>query len=118
MNISESDEERPLSWLAVLENTPVFSSDGQELGMVREMIGSVEEDIFHGVVIGHGLTPTDVLVPAAKVTSITNRRVDVSLSAEEVRALPAHVEEHSYHLGFVGLFSKRLGWTEEGKHRR
>jgi uncharacterized protein YrrD len=117
MRIPEPTDERPLSWMALLENTPVYSSDGEEVGGVKEVIGSVEEDIFHGIVIGHGVLARDVLMPAANVKSITNRRVDVDISAEDVRSLPPYVEEDSYHLGFVGMFGKHLGWTEEGKRR-
>jgi uncharacterized protein YrrD len=117
MRIPEPADERPLSWLAMLENTPVYSSDGEDVGGVKEVIGSEVEDIFHGIAIGHGLMAKDIMIPAANVVSITNKRVDVNLTAEEVRALSPYVEEDSYHLGFVGMFSKRLGWTEEGKRR-
>jgi uncharacterized protein YrrD len=118
MRIPEPDEERPLSWLAILDNTPVRSSDGEEVGTVKEVIGSEVEDIFHGIVVGHGSMANDVLVPAANIASITNKKVETNLNTEEVRALPPYAEQDSFHLGFVGLFSKRLGWTEEGNRRR
>jgi hypothetical protein len=113
----EAEEELPSSWLAILENTPVLSAGGEETGRVKEVIGSEEEDIFHGIVITHGTLTSDVLIPGANVVSITNKKVDTNLSAEEVRALPAYVEEDTYHLGYVGRFSKHLGWTREGRGR-
>lgn len=117
MKVPELDDERPLSWLAVLENTPVLSSEGEEVGGVKEVVGSEAEDIFHGLVVAHGRLASDVLIPGANVLSITNKKVETNLGAEEVRALPAYVEEDSYQLGYVGLFSKHLGWTREGRGR-
>ena len=38
-----------IAWRAVTYGTPVSSSDGTKVGTVHEMLGSDEEDIFHGV---------------------------------------------------------------------
>ena len=118
MKIPEGEEERPLSWLAILESTPVVANDGAEVGVVREVLGSQDEDIFHGIVIGHGALGSDVLVPAEKVESITNRKVTVDLDEEAIRALPPYEEHASYQLGFVGLLRKRLGWVREDEQPR
>jgi len=115
MRVPDPDEERPVSWLAIFEHTPVYSSDGEHVGGVREVVGSEAEDIFHGLVVDLGVLSRHVLVPAERVGDITNRRVDIKLSGEDIRALPPYAEEDSYQLGFVGMFSKRLGWTGEGK---
>lgn len=110
MRTPEPEEERPLAWNAILENTPVYSSDGTDLGGLHEVLGA--EDIFHGLVVRSGPLSSDVFIPADHVGSITNRRIDVLLTDEEVRQLPPYEPEQSYHLGMVGLFRKHLGWVE------
>ena len=118
MKLPEPDEERPISWIAIAEATPVFSSDGEEIGPIHEVLGSQEEDIFHGIEVGHGVLAGPVLIPAEKVTSITNRRIDVAMTAEEIRQLPPFHEQPSFHLGVVGLFRKHLGWVKEDEQPR
>lgn len=115
MKVPEPDEEQPLAWIAILADTPVYSTSGQEVGTVHEVLGA--EDIFHGVVVHTGLLGHDVMIPATDVTRITNRRVDVALDTDSFRALPPYREEESYKLGFVGLLRRHLGWvadTDEG----
>jgi uncharacterized protein YrrD len=107
------EEERPLAWIAVLEHTPVFASDGERVGTVSEVVGAEDDDIFHGIEVGEGILGRVVLIPAEHVTDITNRRIQTDLSSEAVRALPAYKPGESYHLGFVGLFRKHLGWVED-----
>jgi sporulation protein YlmC with PRC-barrel domain len=38
------------SWEALQPGTPVVSSDGQEIGTVKEVIAAAEQDIFEGVI--------------------------------------------------------------------
>jgi hypothetical protein len=111
MRIPE-DEERPLAWNAILENTPVYSADDQRVGAITEVVGA--EDIFHGIEVKPGVLGDTVLVPAADVLNITNRRINIRLSAEEFRRLPAYVAEDSFRLGFVGLLTRGLGWVRSG----
>jgi hypothetical protein len=112
MNTNQ-DEERPLAWTAVLERTPVFAVDGQQVGTVGEVVGSEDDDIFHGIEVGEGILGRVVLIPAQNVTEITDRRIATNLTAEAVRALPAYKPGESFQLGFVGLFRRRLGWVDE-----
>jgi hypothetical protein len=111
VKVPEPDEERPLAWKAILADTPVFSSDGEEIGGVHEVLGA--EDIFHGIVVRSGPVGEDIMVPAERVTSITNRRIDLRLSAVDIRALPPFREAETFSLGFVGLLRRRLGWKED-----
>ena len=113
MKTPDSEQEHPLAWNAILLDTPVYSRDGHEVGVVREVLGSDAEDIFHGVVVRHGILSHDIEIPAAKVTRITNRRIDIDLSAQEIRELPAYSEETSFKLGFTGLLRRRLGWVPD-----
>lgn len=111
MKVPDPGEERPLAWNAILADTPVYSSDGQEVGAVYEVLGA--EDIFHGLVIRSAHTDEDTMIPAEQVRQITNRRVDVGLDAAAVRELPPYREEESFHLGIVGLFRRHVGWKTD-----
>ncbi len=107
------EEEEPLSWKAVLEDTTVVASDGVEVGNVAEVLGAEQQDIFHGIVVRLGVLQRDVLVPADRITRITSQRIEVGLDGNSVRELPAYLPEESYHLGMVGLFRRHLGWVRD-----
>jgi PRC-barrel domain len=113
MKVPQPDEERPLAWNAILADTPVYSADGEELGVIHDVLGA--EDIFHGLVVRSGPTAEEKMVPAEDVSTITNKRIGIALSAEQVRALPLYQPEASYELGFVGLFRRHLGWVRESE---
>lgn len=113
MRVPEPEQEKPISWKAVLEHTQVHDAEGQSVGTVREVLGSESQDIFHGIVVHSGVAGRDVMLPADVITRITNRRIDTSLPAERIRELPPYREEESYQLGFVGLFRKHLGWVRD-----
>jgi hypothetical protein len=113
MRIPEQADDSPIAWMAILEDTPVYSSGGEEVGVVSEVLGSEDSDIFHGVVFRHGVLRSHHMIPAESVTRITARRVDTALSADAIRALPPYREEDSYKLGFVGVIRKRLGWIRD-----
>lgn len=113
MKVPEPQQEEPLAWMAVLADTPVHSSDGQDVGVVGEVLGSQSEDIFHGLVVRGGFLTADVVIPAEHVTAITNKRIDTDLTAQEIRDLPVYNEEESFKLGFVGFLGRRLGWVKD-----
>lgn len=113
MRVPDLPEEQAIAWKAILDSTPVYSSDREQVGTIHEVLGSDEEDIFHGIAVRHGLPPEDVMVPAEHVTRITNRRIEVDLTAEEVRDLPTYEPEHIFRLGLKGLFGKHLGWVKD-----
>jgi uncharacterized protein YrrD len=115
MKVPEPENEQPLSWKALLADTPVFSSEGQEVGSVFEVLGSEQEDIFHGIVVHAGPIGHHVMIPAGTIGTMTNRRVEVAMTTDEIRALAPYQEEESYHLGFVGLFRRRLGWVQDSR---
>jgi len=113
LKVPEPDEERPLAWTAILADTPVHAKEGREVGTVHDVLGSEQKDIFHGIVVHQGLIGRNVFVPADQVGTITDRRLVISLSEDEVRELPPYEVEHSYTLGFTGLLRKHLGWVED-----
>lgn len=113
MRVPQDEEERPVSWKVVLEHTPVTAVGGDDVGTVAEILGSEQEDIFHGIVVSLGVLQRHVFVPAEQIASITNRRIEIGLDDEAVRNLPAYQPEQSYHLGMVGLFRRHLGWVRD-----
>lgn len=115
MNVQEPHDSGPVSWKTILADTPVVSSDGDEVGVVHEVLGSEQEDIFHGIVVRSGLLGKDVMVPAERVGHLANDKIGVGLTAEEMRALEPFQDEESYRLGIVGLLRHRVGWVSEGR---
>jgi len=109
---AESDADQPIAWRVVPEDTAV-RSEGQQVGTLYDLLGSDEEDIFHGIVVQLRSGSRRVFVPADDVTVMTASHVDVSLSADEMNALPEHKEERQFELGMVGYLRKHLGWVKE-----
>lgn len=113
MNVPASEDEEPVSWRAIAPDTPVFASDGSEVGKVSEVLGGDQEDIFHGLVIDLPGIGNEATLPAAHVVRITDRRVESDLTADEIRSLPEFEAAESFRLGNVGLFRKTEGWVKE-----
>ena len=109
---ASGDTDQPIAWRAVPENTPV-RSDGEQVGTVYDLLGSHEEDIFHGIVVQLKWKGRRVFVSADDVVALTASHVDVSLSAGELGALPEHTDERQFELGMVGLLRKHVGWVKE-----
>jgi hypothetical protein len=105
-------EEQPIAWRAVPENT-VVRADGQPVGTLYDLLGSHEEDIFHGIVVKLRDGSKHVFIGADDVTTLTATHVDVDLTAGEIGALPAHTDERQFELGMVGHLRKHAGWVKE-----
>jgi hypothetical protein len=110
---NDPDIDQPIAWRAITEDVPVRSSDGDDVGTVYDVLGSKEDDIFHGIVVHLGRLGHRVLVLADDVTLITGSHVEVSQSSAQLHALPKHADEHTFHLGVTGLFRKHVGWTSD-----
>jgi hypothetical protein len=107
------DPEQPIAWRGVLQDTAVRSSEGEQVGTISDMLGSDQEDIFHGIVVHLGRLGHEVFVPADDVTLMTSSHIDVAYTSDELHALPPHTEERQSELGWIGLFRRRLGWKRE-----
>jgi hypothetical protein len=110
---TQIDPEQPISWRVVPEDVPVRSSEGTVVGTVHDLLGSDEEDIFHGIVVRLADGHPRVFVPADDVTLLTGSHVDVDLAAAELAALPEHDEDRAFDLGWTGRFRKHVGWVKE-----
>jgi hypothetical protein len=113
VKVPESEEDQPIAWTAILADTPVYASDGGQVGVVNEVLGSQGEDIFHGIVVRSPARQHNVAILADRVSRISRSRIDTSLTTQEIRALPVYKEEASYSLGMVGRLRKHVGWKRD-----
>jgi hypothetical protein len=82
------DEGHPIGYQALPRGVPVHTADGRRLGTVHRVLDNAREHIFHGIVVS---TPDGRrFVDAPEVARIAERRVTLTISAEEARELPAH----------------------------
>ena len=107
------DPEQPIAWRGVVPESEVRSSDGEHVGHIVDLLGSDNEDIFHGIVVQLGGLGHEVFIPADDVTLMTPSHIDVAYTADELKALPEHTEERQFELGWVGFLRKHLGWRED-----
>jgi hypothetical protein len=67
---------------------PVVTADGERIGTVHRVLDNAREHIFDGIVIS---TPDGRrFVDAPEVARITEKRVTLTIGAEEAKALPEH----------------------------
>jgi PRC-barrel domain protein len=79
----------PASYLTVEADLPVFSSDGEKVGVVEHVLADPDEDVFDGLVIDISPLPGGHrFVDAPQVDEIRERGVVLALSAGEARSLP------------------------------
>jgi hypothetical protein len=96
----------------------VFSSDGTEVGAVDEIAGDDNADIFDGLAVAATALGKPKYVPAESVTTITEGRVDLSLTHAEFEgtseflepATSAEIEPDDHHgLGeSIGAETRKL----------
>jgi hypothetical protein len=70
----------------------VYAADGAEVGTVDEVAGDDSHDIFDGLAMARSTFAKPTYVPAEKVTTITEGRVNLSLTTEQVDALGEYLE--------------------------
>ena len=80
-----ADHGVPIAYTALEQGTPVFSSDGEQIGLAERVLADEGKDIFDGIVVD---TPSgDRFVDAPDVAALYERAVVLKLSAEEARSL-------------------------------
>ena len=82
--------DNPVSWLLIEPGWMVGAGEGREGGKGEESVGDTGEDIFNGLSISTGLLGNPKYVPAERVRGITEGRVELDLSADDVEALDEH----------------------------
>jgi hypothetical protein len=81
------DDGPQISYLALRRGVPVHASDGPRVGTVRRVQDNAREHIFDGIVMD---TPEGRrFVDAPEVARITERRVTLTITAEDANELPA-----------------------------
>jgi hypothetical protein len=84
------DEGDPISYGVLEKGTPVFSSDGQEVGTVAKVLAVPAKDIFDGIVIETRRGPGGRrFVDAPEVGAIHERAVHLKIDSAECESLPA-----------------------------
>ena len=79
-------EGNPIHYRAVPRGTPVFGSDGVEVGVVVEMLDNARENIFDGVVF-RGSDGRSRFADAPEVARTAERAVTLTISSEEANEL-------------------------------
>jgi hypothetical protein len=79
--------EDPVSWFLIEPGWTVVDSDGHEVGSVDEIAGDSSDDIFNGLSISISLLGKPRYVPSEQVAGITEGRVRLKLSKDEVARL-------------------------------
>lgn len=80
------DEGQAVHYSAVQRGTPVFGSDGREVGRVEAILDNYREHIFDGVVFQDGDGELH-FADAPEVARTAERAVTLSLSAEDALRL-------------------------------
>ena len=85
--MSATDDDGPaISYMALRRGTVVRANDGSEVGRVRRVRNNAREHIFDGIVIA--TKRGNRFVDAPEVGFIAERAVTLTISAQEVAALP------------------------------
>jgi sporulation protein YlmC with PRC-barrel domain len=77
----------PVSCFVIEPGWKVVDSQGEEVGSVDEVVGDSSEDIFNGLSISPSLLSRPRYVPSEQVGAITQGRVQLKLTKDQVRHL-------------------------------
>lgn len=81
-----SDEGQAVSYKVLARGTPVWTSDGEELGRVAAVLENEREHLFDGIVVDTPQGPR--FVDAPEVARIAERRVTLAIDTATAAALP------------------------------
>jgi hypothetical protein len=110
----DTDQEIPVSWMAMPYRAPVLDRNGRRIGTAESLEGDVDKDIFHGIVVKlEGSRELRELL-AEHIQGITNRAVSTDVAGDELESMPPYTEERVFHLDWGGLFRKHPEWKNEG----
>ena len=77
------------SYMALSAGTPVYSSDGEQIGKVHHVLAAEDEDVFDGIVIGeHILGAEHRFADADDIDAIFDRGVVLKLDRAACEELP------------------------------
>ena len=76
----------PISYLVLAEDTPVYGSDGVEVGKVKRVLAVPDDDIFDGIIVD--TDRGERFIDADGVTEIHERGVEIDVASSEIDRLP------------------------------
>ena len=82
----------PVSWFLIEPGWKVFDAAGDEIGKVDEVVGDSSDDIFNGLSVSATLLGRPRYVPSEQVGSITEGRIELTISKEQVDRLGEYEE--------------------------
>ena len=82
----------PVSWLMIRPGWKVYGSDGTEVGEVDEVTGDDNADIFDGLAVAASRLGKPKYVPAEQVKTITEGRIDLSLTRADFEGTSEFLE--------------------------
>ena len=82
----------PVSWLLIEPGWQVVGREGDGLGRVDELVGDTGKDIFSGLTVLTGVLGKRRFVPAERVRTISEGRVEVDVSKDELHGLDEYEE--------------------------
>jgi hypothetical protein len=80
-------EDDPVSWFVIEPGWKVVDAQGQEIGSVDEVAGDSSDDIFNGLSISTSLLGKPRYVPSEQVGTITEGRVHLKLTGDQIEHL-------------------------------
>jgi len=84
--VTNEDDGHQIGYKALPRGVPVHTADGERFGTVYRVLDNAREHIFDGIVVS---TPDGRrFVDAPEVARITERRVTLTIDAEEAKQLP------------------------------
>jgi Uncharacterized protein conserved in bacteria (DUF2171) len=82
----------PVAWINVEPGWKVVDANAGEIGVVHELAGDENVDIFDGLVIRQPRHGLDKYIPSEQVTQILEGEVHLALTGEQVEALENYTE--------------------------
>ena len=85
-------ERDPVSWFLIEAGWTVVDATGDEVGSVDEVVGDSSDDIFNGLSISLSLLGKPRYIPSEQVGNITEGRVHLKLTKDQVGRLGEYEE--------------------------
>jgi hypothetical protein len=74
----------PVSWFVIEPGWKVVDAQGEEVGSVDEVVGDSSDDIFNGLSVSMSLLGRPRYVPSEQVGAITQGRVQLKLTKDQI----------------------------------